>query len=730
SNDGINATSTTSVDDFTISTWFKADATDGWRAVVSIGENRDLTLLNDYLVFDNGGSTQNFGLSAPISTGTWYYATITASGNNLVLYLNSVQKPSGSLSLGPYTGRIAVGYWPSEFGADHFNGIIDEVRVSNIVRSSDWIATEYNNQLNPSNYLVTASEEQFINIFGYRKPILINSNQISGSINMTNFPIYMDYFDSDIKTKAQSTGADLFFADINGSRLVYELIEFNQNYNGSHAHIKTWVRINSINPLSDTKIYLYYGQSEIIGLQSDIGVGTGSFEAIYHLDEDAVDGQVNTIHNDSASANHGNQNGNNNVSGIIDSAQYFDGTSDQIIVNSSLGLEPSGDVTISGWFKLDSTFDGTSTSNVLLTRQLTSSNNIHFALVGTDYSRSSNVGLNNMPNGAMVVKIELGGPDTWHWTNRTTWTAGVWYHFAYIIDTDGASNNRIFINGVDDTDIPDMVVEDESESINYAADWEIGGGTVDTSQLSGGTRYFTGSLDEIRIIDGVMTSGWIQTEYNSIYDPQNMYTIGSEERNFPYLQNFGVYDPGNGFPQYWANITGSWQGSINSATIEVDSSPFSMSYNGTYWVYAPAGVVFNTTYSYQIVNATDILGQYLPTTSTIESYTSDKDVIDPTIDGTPQYDGSNLNDGVFGVNASDGWGNIDSVLLTILDHSDPATCGGSCYSTTNAIMQYNSIEFVNDSISLFKGTLTYQIVVNDTVGNTYISGNQTANVLN
>jgi len=31
-----------------------------------------------------------------------------------------------------------------------FNGLLDELRVSNTARSANWIATEYNNQSNPA----------------------------------------------------------------------------------------------------------------------------------------------------------------------------------------------------------------------------------------------------------------------------------------------------------------------------------------------------------------------------------------------------------------------------------------------------------------------------------------------------------------------------------------------------------------------------------------------------
>jgi len=41
---------------------------------------------------------------------------------------------------------------------EYFNGILDEARLSNVVRSSDWIETEYNNQYNPSTFYSLGSQ--------------------------------------------------------------------------------------------------------------------------------------------------------------------------------------------------------------------------------------------------------------------------------------------------------------------------------------------------------------------------------------------------------------------------------------------------------------------------------------------------------------------------------------------------------------------------------------------
>ena len=42
-----------------------------------------------------------------------------------------------------------------------WNGIIDECRISNSVRSADWIATEYNNQNSPSTFYSYGGENVY-----------------------------------------------------------------------------------------------------------------------------------------------------------------------------------------------------------------------------------------------------------------------------------------------------------------------------------------------------------------------------------------------------------------------------------------------------------------------------------------------------------------------------------------------------------------------------------------
>jgi hypothetical protein len=104
-----------------------------------------------------GIPTNDAGISGGtnLSPGTWYYVqgvcTVGALGIGLVLqsYVNgTLDRSSLGLSLGIPSGPIIIGQ--DYGGINVMNGIIDEVRISNVAKSADWIKAEYVNQNNPA----------------------------------------------------------------------------------------------------------------------------------------------------------------------------------------------------------------------------------------------------------------------------------------------------------------------------------------------------------------------------------------------------------------------------------------------------------------------------------------------------------------------------------------------------------------------------------------------------
>jgi len=107
--------------------------------------------------------------STPAGDGIWSYVVVTLTGSptqggQATVYINGA--PSGTVSNGSglagddsaqtaYLGNISWS-WPLE-------GLSDEFRISNKVRSSDWISTEYGNQSSPSTFYAISTENVAIN---------------------------------------------------------------------------------------------------------------------------------------------------------------------------------------------------------------------------------------------------------------------------------------------------------------------------------------------------------------------------------------------------------------------------------------------------------------------------------------------------------------------------------------------------------------------------------------
>jgi hypothetical protein len=87
--------------------------------------------------------------STSVSYASTYHYVATFNGTTTgIAYLNGVAgTPDTGFSGLAAGGTVYIGAQPGY----NWNGWLDEVRVSNIVRGADWILTEYNNQFAPGN---------------------------------------------------------------------------------------------------------------------------------------------------------------------------------------------------------------------------------------------------------------------------------------------------------------------------------------------------------------------------------------------------------------------------------------------------------------------------------------------------------------------------------------------------------------------------------------------------
>ena len=134
--------------DITIEAWVNMGSPNGLRRIVS---KDDLTNRNYYLhtlngvpfvgIFQSGMELKTIGTTDLRNTG-WRYIVGVNDGTNLMIYVDGILEKSevkgGTIDNDPV--NFLVG---SRGGTEYFNGIIDEVRISNVARNPEEIRQTY-----------------------------------------------------------------------------------------------------------------------------------------------------------------------------------------------------------------------------------------------------------------------------------------------------------------------------------------------------------------------------------------------------------------------------------------------------------------------------------------------------------------------------------------------------------------------------------------------------------
>ena len=103
----------------------------------------------------------------PCYLDNWHYicGVLDRSTDEMYIYKDGVQQAdihdmSGIGSCDDGANIFLIGVEDPDYGLrGYWDGILDELRVSNIPRSPTWISTEYNNQNDPSSFMSIGPEE-------------------------------------------------------------------------------------------------------------------------------------------------------------------------------------------------------------------------------------------------------------------------------------------------------------------------------------------------------------------------------------------------------------------------------------------------------------------------------------------------------------------------------------------------------------------------------------------
>lgn len=127
---------------------------------------------------------QNLHDSFDFTDGNWHHYAYTSKAGAQALYIDGEVVQTGSYAIGPAINQatqIVLG--------NLLYGSLDEARVSDTVRSADWIATEYANQSSPSTFVTLGSElssgDQVVSVIGIPSALAFGTPTLSTMVTVS-----------------------------------------------------------------------------------------------------------------------------------------------------------------------------------------------------------------------------------------------------------------------------------------------------------------------------------------------------------------------------------------------------------------------------------------------------------------------------------------------------------------------------------------------------------------
>ena len=310
----------------------------------------------------------------------------------------------------------------------------------------------------------------------YRKLITIDDSLVSA--NLVNFPVLIsEATDLDLAAAAQTNGQDIVFIHYtDNSTILNHEIEF---YNHLNGQLTAWVKIPMLSATSDTRLWMYYGNPSAGNQQHVEATWDANYLAVHHLQETTGTAYDSTAHN-----NDGTPYGalNQDVTGKIDGADFFDGVDDRIQLPTVYTTEPQ--FTIETWIYAEAGAR-------------------HFISQRSDTSQG--------------VFIQILGDNTLqYYINGINHITGIllntWY---YVALTFNGTNADLYINSF------------ESSIPCTPPTWPSV--PMCLGNRPAGDRPFHGTMDEVRLSNIARTSSWINAVYANQNTPEAYVSIGSEE---------------------------------------------------------------------------------------------------------------------------------------------------------------------------------------------------------
>ena len=261
-------------------------------------QNSDQRLASQFKDEDGVNISVNPNSAGVTQIGAWchnaYVCTVTnGAGNMYVNGISRINNPSGSTTKPLFTvdAPISLGNRGDNTAQYAFPGIVDEVRISSVARSKDWIKATYDTVDN-ADFTYCGLPNDW-NLYSHKFTVTFPG---APETALVDFPVLVKVSTNDISgflytDLLKENGGDLRFADEDGNILTSEVDTWDTN-----GVSTVWVKVPSLR--ANTTITAYYGNTFTPAVDPK-AVWSNGYIGVWHLGESARplrDSTTNGIH--------------------------------------------------------------------------------------------------------------------------------------------------------------------------------------------------------------------------------------------------------------------------------------------------------------------------------------------------------------------------------------------------------------------------------------------------
>ena len=388
--------------------------------------------------------------------------------------------------------------------ANRCQGKIDELRISRVARSADWVKASHDCVENAAFATYTASATQTANDWGrYAKQFSVTFSGAPAA-PLQDFPVLVRLSEGSPSGFSyadclRGNGGDLRFADSGGNLLASEVDTWNTN-----GESLVWVKVPSL--AAGTRIKAYYGWSAAPAVDGS-KVWDGDYVGVWHLGEPALPLAESSGVGTPFSAQQHLADAAFASAGIAGGAVDFTATNNirpYLQAASDADLGGLGSFTVECWTKRA---QGANGNRYVLSRN-NGAGTYSFEVFQTG---SGNIGVcNASTNGVVTIGADKGGFYVVEGKNEGTVLGyNDWYHQAYVRDV-SAGCGYGYVNGT-----LKRTQEQVATGALYSGDAPLLLGNRATFNAS---NCYNGLVDEVRISRVARSAAWVKAAHDTVAD--------------------------------------------------------------------------------------------------------------------------------------------------------------------------------------------------------------------